>query len=33
MRDNLKDWQCPPFEWPDSKKLGWVKQAIDDGTT
>lgn len=33
MPTQSKDWQAPTFEIPDSKKLGWVKEAIEDGTT
>jgi hypothetical protein len=32
MPTQTKDWQAPTFETLDKNKLGWVKEAIDDGT-
>ena len=32
MPKQVKDWQAPLFEQPDENKLGWVKEAIADGT-
>ena len=29
MNEQEKQWQSPPFEAPDDKKLAFCKQAID----
>ena len=31
MPRNQKDWQALPFEHLDDKKLGWIREAIEDG--
>lgn len=33
MPKKVVDWQAPVFEFPDATKLGWLREAIETGST